>query len=353
MPSQAAVVEWFSLPESDPAVVLATQWHLLDEIAAGRRPPALLTFSLRDDHAALGRFHLAPSNGGDGLCRRFAGGRVLPLGPGYAGLTLLLPRADAHTGDSPGSLSASQIMNRHVRGFLKGCRHVGVDPIYPGRDVVTIDKKIVAALGLEVDGRGAAVFEMVAALWRAFDEVAPLLDRVDPEGTVTAAILGPQEVTDLEREVDPSVDFDVFAQMMRHGYGEQLRATLIEGRLSAADVEQVNHLASDGAAVDRWVRGRRLTPRLDRRGTALGSAVPLDVFFEENDGVLGEVLISGDFIANSGSVTRLEAALRGCRRDAAAIDAAIAAACSQPGDYLLGVSPLTLLRDAIVGGEPW
>lgn len=352
MPNQPVAVEWFQQPDADPASILALSWHLLDAVAEGRRPPAMIVYSLREEHAALGRFHVAPEARRSDVFRRFSGGRVLAMGPGFATAALLLPRADALTGDPPGSLSASQVLNRHVRGFLKGCRAAGIEPIYPGRDVVTIAKRIVAAVGLEVDRRGAAMFEIVVAVWRAFDEVAPLLDRVDPDGFVTAAMLAPDEVTDLEREADASVDFDFFARIMRQGYAEQLRATIVEGRLSAAEEEAVRVVAADTAACERWIFGRRRSPQLTLRGTCLQNGGQLDVYFAEAGGVLGDVVVSGDFIANADAVARLEDALRGCRREASAIDAAIAGACSQPGDFLLGIGPAAL-RDAILAGRPW
>ena len=353
MPSQRPVVECFVQPETDPAGALAMQMFLFEAIAAGQRPPALFVYSFRDDHAALGRFHLAPDDRGTDLYRRLAGGRVLPIGPGYAGIALLLPRRDSMTNDAPDSLSVPQILNRHVRGFLKGCRAAGVDPIYPGRDVVTIDKKIVAALGLQADRRGPAVFEMVVAVWRAFDEVPSLIDRADPDGVVTAAILAPDEVTDLERELEQSLGFEDFSRLVRHGFAEQLQADVTEGRLSAAEQDQLRRLSDAPATVGQWVYGRCRSPRLTHRGTLLGSGCHLDVYFEETGGVLGEVVVSGDFIANADAIERMEAALRGCRREADAIDTAIGAACSLPGDYMLGIDPASSVRDAILAGEPW
>lgn len=353
MRTQSRVVECFTQPDSDPASCLAMQLHLMNAVADGRRSAALFAYSFRDDHAALGRFHLAPDDRGTDLHRRVAGGRVLPIGPGYAGVALILPRRDAMTDDTPGTLSAPQVMNRHVRGFLKGCRELGADPIYPGRDVVTIDKKIIASVGLETDRRGAAVFEMVVAVWRAFDEVPSLIDRADPDGVVTAEILVPDEVTDLERELDQKLAFEDFARLLRHGFGEQLAATMVAGRLDADEEKEVRRLADDPAVLSQWVYGRCRTDRLTHRGSLIGGAGQMDVYFEQTNGVLGEVIISGDFIANSDGVGHLEAALRGCPREAEAIDRAITGACSRPQDFLLGIGPPSSVRDAILRGEPW
>jgi lipoate-protein ligase A len=342
----------------DPATCYATQRHLLESVGQGLRPPALHVYSFPTDHASLGRFHIAPADRGTELHRRFAGGRVLPIGPGYAGLALVLPQRDALTDGAPGSLSASQAMNRHVRGFLKACRAAGIDPIYPGRDVVTVGKRIMASLALETDRRGAALFEMLIAVWRAFDDAPSLIDRADPDGVVTAAVMTSGEVTDLEQELERRLGFDELVALLRHGFSEQLRAPVTVAELGAAELATVRALAADAAASE-WVYGRCRSARLTHRGSQLGVAAGLDVYFEERDGVLGEVVVSGDFIANSDSVLRLENAMRGCRREAAAIDAAMATACPRAGDFLLGIGgrgaggPLAVIRDAILRGEPW
>ncbi len=339
----------------DPATCYATQRHLLEAVGSGLRPPVLHVFSFRDDHASLGRFHIAPADRGTELHRRFAGGRVLPIGPGFAGLALILPQRDALTDGGATRLSAPQVMNRHVRGFLSACRAAGIDPIYPGRDVVTVGKRIVATLGLETDERGAALFEMVIAVWRAFDDAPSLIDRADPDGVVTAAILTPDEVTDLEHELERSLSFDELVALVCHGYGEQVRTKIARAELSAADAAALR-VISEASAPSEWVYGRCRSPNLTHRGSLLGAAGALDVCFEERDGVLGQVIVSGDFIANSEAVFRIEGALRGCRREAAEIDRAIAAACGRPGDYLLGLggsAPQTSIRDALLRGEPW
>lgn len=340
----------------DPATCFATQRHLLDAVVAGRRPPVLHVYSFGADHAALGRFHVAPADRGTDLHRRMAGGRVLPLGPGFAGLALILPTRDSLTDGPAGSLSASQVMNRHVRGFLKACRAAGVDPIYPGRDVVTVGRRIIASVALETDPRGGTLFEMVIALWRAFDDAPSLIDRADPDGVVTAAIMTPDEVTDLEQEIERRLAFEELVALLRHGFGEQLRTRVAASDLTVEEMAAVRALASDAAASD-WVYARCRSAELTHRGSQIIGTGAMDVYFRESDGVLEQVLVGGDIIANSDGVRRIEESLRGCRREATAIDAAIGAASSRPGDYLLGIGgaggTAIAIRDAILRGAPW
>jgi hypothetical protein len=82
----------------------------------------------------------------------------------------------------------------------------------------------------------------------------------------------------------------------------------------------------------------------------VGRGGAFDVYFEDCGGRLGDVVFSGSFIAPAATVEKMESALRGCRLEASAIDRRIADSCSRPGAYLLGVEPLTALRDAILRG---
>ncbi len=350
MGERFSVVDLVAHPDTDPATAYATQLHLWTAIADRRRRPVLYLYSLADRHVLLGRHHAAPAERDRGLCRRFCGGRVLPFGPGQVGVALMLPTRDAMTDGLPGALSASQVMNRHVRGFLGGCRAAGIDPLYPGRDVVTIDRKIVATLGLDTDARGAAIFEMVVALSRSFDGLAPLLDRVDPAGVLSAGVPNTDQLSDLEGALRRPLSFDEFVGLVSQGFSEQLGARVQAIEVDEADGGAIRRLADDRRGARGWVYGRSLSPEMTKRGSHIGPGGSLDVYFEECDGFLGKVIVSGDFIASTVTVARMESALSGCRLDAEAIDLCISSACSRPGDYMLGVEPPTAVRDAIMRG---
>src|SRR5262249_2591421 len=148
----------------DPAVsqVLDAQ-----SLAAAATRASLRITSLAGEVLSLGRYHLAPAGDAAGrvcLHRRRAGGRVLPLGPGFALRSLALPHGSALVADDPLAVRPEQALNRCVRALLGGLRILGVDAFYPGRDRITVDRRCLAVVGLECDARGAAVFEAALAV---------------------------------------------------------------------------------------------------------------------------------------------------------------------------------------------
>ncbi len=350
--SPDAVVDLIVQADIDAPRCYALQRHLLNLVAEGRRGPVLLVYMPAGDGVSLGRFHVAPSRRHAGVYRRFAGGRVLPFGPGHVGVGLILPQRDSLTGALPGSLSAPQVMNRHVRGFLHACRGRGVDPIYPGRDVVTIRRRIVASLSLEVEVSGVSLFELTIARSQSFGGVAERLAEIDSEGVVAAGLLGADEASDLATELEGSLGFTELVELLRMGFSRQLGAAVEPARMSATDEETIAAIAAQEREGGNWAFGRRRPQSASFRGSHIGAGGLLDVYFEERRGLLREVVVSGDFISGSDTVKRLESSLDGCRRDPQAIDRAIAVACSRPGDFLLGVDPPTAVRDAIMRGAP-
>ncbi len=325
-----------------PARCIATQLALLDAVASGARPPTLYIYSLDRDVAALGRFHVAPEGGGDRLTRRLAGGRVLPAGPGYVGVALLMPRRDALLAREAPGLSAAQVMNRLLRGFLSGLRTAGLEPIYPGRDIVTLGKREVAALSLETDHRGAAVFELVVAVERRFDELAARLELADPEGGVLAPLSTPDSVISLAEAAGRPLGFDEVAALLLRGYSDALGCRFEPCELDAAEIDR-----RSAADAPDFVVERRLERDLRYKGTAWGQLGAVEVYFTGTDDRFGRTLISGDYIANSPAVFALEEKLAEMRRDSSGVGAEIRRAFAGADDYLLGLGDGAPVVEAI------
>jgi lipoate-protein ligase A len=329
----------------DPAVSVAIDRTLLDETRDGTG--ALRVYDLAGPVLGLGRYHLAPA-GDDGvvLHRRLSGGRVVPAGDGFVALSLVLPHRSALVSADPLALAPAQVMNRCVRGILEGLKTLGAGAFYPGRDTITVGRRIAGFVSFEVDRHGVLLFEAVLARSRDFGCLPRLLDAADPAGTVAADVLDAGDTITLAQALGREVGLDELAAAMRRGYEARFGVRFHERSAS-------RRFASEGIVTDPdWVRGRRRDPALDRRATTRGQLGVLEVHFALAGDRLGPVLVTGDFIASSPAIERLEHSLPGCPAAASAIDAVVRDAFAPPGHFILGIGSPGTITDTIVRGLP-
>lgn len=324
-----------------PAQSLAADRYLLDAVTAGPSPGALRVFDLSGDVLSLGRYHLAPDPGPGTLLRRLTGGRVVPAGTGFVGITLVLPHRAALVADQPAALEPEQVMNRCVRGLLAGLEGAGVAAFYPGRDLITVAGRTLGLVSFEVEASGALLFEVVLAGGRDFSLLPKLLDVVDPRGIVPARLIVPDETTSLVRELGRVPDTAEIARWVAAGYitrfGVAAVPSVLESGLPAFDMEA-------------WLAARRANPAWDHRGTTSTQLGVLDAHFGVRDGRLTDVCLSGDFIASSATVARLEQELVGCPADRAAIDAVVQRVLADDAHFILGIGPVTTIADTFARG---
>jgi len=296
------------------------------------------TFS--GDVLALGRWHLAPRGAtGIALHRRLTGGRVAAAGAGFVQASLTLPHPAALVSEDPRALAPEQILNRAVRGVLGGLEAAGVAALYPGRDLVTVARRPIAVLGLEVDEGGATLIDVILAVERDQSLVPALLDRVDSDGAVTAAMTLPDDVTSLAREVGRTPGFDEVAACLRAGFATRFGLDVL--------AEEAPPVPADDDT--EFLRARELDAALDRRARTATMLGVLEAHCARAaDGSLAAVRLVGDLLAPSGTIERLEAALRGCRVDGAAIQTVVDDVVRPPRDFILGVGPLRAIAETVV-----
>lgn len=333
----------------------ATDRHLMRSVRRGQRPGVLRIYSVPGDLLWLGRYHLSPGAGdapaGATSCkvwRRHSGGRALPFGDGFVGLSLVLPHRSAWFGDDPLALTPTQVPNRYVRGVMEACRRLGVSIYYPGRDMLTVNGRNLASLSFETDEQGALIFEMVLAVNRDFSVLPQLLDAADRAGEVKSQMIAPNEVTSLGREVGREIGFDELAERIAAGYaqvfGLQLRAT----SLTALERQAVEALAARELSEAAWVHGLARRSELDRHASSWVQLGVLEAFFSlHQERFLKEIRFAGDFIANSPAIDALQRELRSCPLEWRAIDDVVGGVFSHPENFLLGVGKLRAVADTL------
>jgi lipoate-protein ligase A len=295
---------------------------------------------------SLGRYHLLPEGGAAtaAMARRPSGGRAVPAGEGFAGVSLVLPHRSALFAADPFALAPAQVMNRYVRGILEGCKLAGIPAFYPGLDAITVGGRTLGLVSFEVDAHGALLFESILAIGEDFSALPALLETLDPSGTVAARLMTADETTSFARELGRAPALDEVAAWMRSGYEERLGLRCVERTLDVPALADVEERA--------WLESRRRRPALARRGSVASLLGVLEAHFGLAQGRVEDIVFSGDFLADSAAIVRLEDELRGCAGERVALERVVHGVFADPAHFILGIGPVTTLSDAILRGLP-
>jgi hypothetical protein len=306
--------------------------------ARARSHGILCTFGIPGDAVSLGRYHVVPDGAdarGIGLVRRVGGGRAAPLGDGFAGVVLALPhRASLLAPDT--TLVPEQILNRYVRGLLGALESLGIRAYYPGRDVVTVDGRIVASLGFELAPDGTTLVEMSLAVGRSFACVSTFADRADPSGVVPMELLLPEQGTCMADVVGRALDLDDVTAALAAGYASRLGCDVAVG-------DGLGSVAADTS----WLDGGRLAPHLDRHAAVRDMLGMLEVYAACAGDRVRDVRVCGDLLAASATVERVEAGLRGAPIDRDVLRRCVTDVIVPPEDVLLGVRDPATVGDLV------
>ena len=340
--------------ELAPSIGVATDRYLLATLGRRARPGVLRVYTFPGEVLAAGRWHLAPASAvelGETFVRRLTGGRALALGEGYLGMSLLLPHRSALLADDPFALAAFQVPNRYVRGLMRALKQLGLPAFYPGRDLVTVDRRPIAAVSFETDDEGRLLFEAILAVDRPLGAVAQLLDRWDAAGVIKADLLALEGGTCLREEIGETPSMEALGELLRESFAEQFGVVVVPEPLSALETQAVAALAAREGHV--WTTERQLRPELPLVGTSGIQTGIFEVHFALEQGrFLKEVCLAGDFIADSPAIAALEYRLRLCPAERGAIARVVDAVFGDPAHYMLGTGPLRVVADTIVRGLP-
>jgi hypothetical protein len=296
----------------------------------------LHVYDLPEDAVSLGRFLPAPPPAEVPCLARFSGGRVAPLGPGFVGVALALPHRSALVGAVPLALAPEQVLNRCVRGIMAGCRAMGTELFYPGRDLLTVAGRACAVVSFTVEPDGSTLFEAVLALERDFSVLPMLLDRADPAGLVRADMWQAGQVAALAAAFGRMPSIAEVGDRIAVGYAETFDRTAVLAAPPALAVAGVPACSP-------------VAPSLHRRlsVTTMLGALELHAAVDATERYAG-VRITGDLIADPAGIAQLEAALVGCPAVPAAVQAAVTSVYGDPTHFILGIGALDTLTDALL-----
>ena len=333
MPTLALLVQ----PMVAPAESLGWDRRLRAEAADGA-PGVLRIYGFAGDVLSLGRYHFAPRGGP--VHRRWSGGRAMACGAGFLGLGLVLPHRSALVSEEAFALSPEQVMNRSVRGILRGLEAGGIPVLYPGRDTITSTRKVLGFVSFDVDDRGVLLFEAIVGVERDLSLLPHLLDDVDPEGVVPTSMLLPDDATCVAHAIGRSPRLEEVASWIVRGYqstGQDVSFVPYEGG------------GSPSPADDAWLRQRVVRADLDHRATIATVLGTIEAHVAlAADGTIADVALAGDFIADAAAIAGVERELRGCPVQRMDVGGIVAAAFAQPGSFILGIGPISTVTDVVM-----
>jgi len=308
----------------------------------------LLTWTRSEQGVSLGRFHRRAEEA-EYIERRLTGGRNLPAGPAVQEFAFVLPSVD-WLDEGAGGLGPGQVLNRALRPLLACLRaelssHSGLEPFYPGRDLVTVDSRPVAHAAFSVFADGVCVVEQMLFTAEAPGVVDSLLARLDPAGVTGQALGGLDAGCSLAQlGVDQQIDWarlvalesaSVFACELSPGSlpGQGLtadasawdcfqreRGSLAAGRLLAAGPSMLGMLECSGVGP----------------GAVGGAPAGEGDVSAEGDVSLSGIEICGDLLAPFHLIDQVEQALEGCPPDVSEIASRIEQLTSSTGGFVLG-----------------
>lgn len=335
-------VDVITEPDLQPAAAHDAHTALVAAVRAGRRQAVLSVSQLDGEIVSLGRYHMAPPLTADTrrLHRRAGGGQVIPLGNGFVSIALILPHRSALVSADPRALRPEQALNRCVRGLLAALRGLGVDAVYPGRDRITIDRRLFGVVSLQAEADGITMFEASLAITGDWTVLPAWITAVDRDGLITAQEYSPDQVTWLARHSSRTPTLNELAHLVASAYAQEFGVQPTAAGCESAAPDVSRHL--------RWLSERCPRASLDRHSLAWGQLGVFEAHVGlDPTGGITDVMLTGDFIADAPSLERLEERLRGCPPRVETIDPIVRSVYRDPDSFLLGLGSLDLVAQTI------
>ncbi len=345
-------------PHVTPAEGLAIDdvWRQATTASHSPKHPLLRLYEFSGDVFSLGRFHVVPAMlpATDGLQihRRHSGGRCLPCGEGFVGLSIVLPHRSSLVADEPLALTPPQVLNRCVRGILSGLKGAGIPAFYPGRDWVTVDRRVIAMISFDVSVDGSTLFEAVIACSREFTSMSTIVSSSLPQLAPKLPRLGAHEVTSLKRELGVTPNLGEISALLVRGYAAQYGISFVESKAPPEELRRdIIQRATGSFGFDKWIVSRRIHPTLDHHRTTEALLGTFEAYYSvDPSDTLHRVLLAGDIIANPSAIAELERALVGCPVRQSAVDAVVSRVFARPENFVLGLPSHSSIASTICAG---
>ena len=294
-----AGIPLFRLPGAIPEAELAAVRACMERVGRGELTGAGVVAQLAGRTRVLGRYQLASDTSGASVVRRLTGGVETRYGDGILSLSLVAPNPWSWLREA-GVRRGDRLLNRYVRALLPGLAKLGLRAVYLGRDFVSVSRRRVVYVTADRGPDGVFLFQAIIG--------ADARYACDGRASRGAAGLPPlPPASSLGAELGaPTSCLVATENALLASAAAYFGFEWVEQRVVAAPAPR-----SDDEA----------RPPSDPSAPSLRGPVeiPIGRLYAEvastPQGGLARVRFHGDWIAGSGDVGELEAALAGAARE--------------------------------------
>jgi len=291
------------------------------------RPPTLRLYTYKSHCALVGQFQQVEAEIDVNYCRevnipinrRPTGGGAIIMGNDQLGMALAASTKYPGVPNHP-----REIFALYSAGICQGLKALGIEGSIGGKNDIRVNGRKIAGLGLCRGDQGASLFH--ASLLVDLD--IPLMLRVlrIPFEKLTDKVRAEVEenLTTVRREVRWPISASEVRGVVRQGFESAMGITFFLRPFIPQEEEGIRALEKEKYLDDRWIFQRRPTPAMTgsslqkTRGGLLRIYVSLD-----EDNMIKEVNITGDFFGDAISLRQLEKNLSCIRAEEGTVREAI------------------------------
>jgi lipoate-protein ligase A len=305
-----------------------------------------------EEGLAFGRYQPIPivARKDPGVQRRLSGGRLLPVGPGVLEVSLAAPGLTDLTAER-NPIGPEQLLNRSVRGVLRGLERLGLSVVYPGRDLITLSRRAVGHAGFDIDGEGRPLVQIHLAYETSLAEAASHLEEAGLEAEGRGDLLEREGCVTLREVLGGEVEIERVEEALIEGFGQHAGAPLAVEPLPGELMERSEALFAETFSRGEWLAERSPPPEMDHFFGVQSQLGTFQVALsreEEEEDRLGAVKLMGEFFADWPAVAALEEALKGCPAGWLDIARIVDLILDTPPHIVLGIGPRRTIPDTIV-----
>lgn len=288
-------------------------------------PPSLRLYTYERHCALVGRYQNveaevdlpACERNGAMVGRRPTGGGAIIMGDGQLGVAFVA-RAPAER--------PKDLIRAYAKGIARGLAEMGIEATFRGKNDLEVHGRKIAGLGLYLDDHGALLFHssILADLDITFMLGVLRIPAAKLGDKAIAAVS--ERVTTVTRETGRVWTGAQLRPLIALGFEKEFGVSLEPGALTGAETERAAALEKTKYSESTWIYQRSPSP--DGQGTAAFKTPEgfVRVHISLENGVIKNVLFTGDFNELPDGLVRIESALRWARLDAARVGAIVSRA---------------------------